>query len=148
MKQLPAAARTDTGFTLVEIVVVVVVLGLLAGLVAPQIIGRVSDAKEATARTQIDMLSVALDSYRLDNGRYPTTSQGLDALRTAPTSEPLPTNWRGPYVRRAVPMDPWDHPYEYRSPGDENPAAYDVFTLGLDGAPGGEGEDTDITNWQ
>ncbi|MGD8319599.1 MAG: type II secretion system major pseudopilin GspG [Gemmatimonadota bacterium] len=141
-------SRGAPGFTLVEILVVVIVLGLLAGLVAPRIIGRVSEARSATARTQIEMMSVALDSYRLDNGRYPTTQQGLQALRTRPTAEPTPMNWKGPYLRREVPMDPWGRPYEYRSPGEQNPQSFDLFTLGLDGAPGGEGENADITSWQ
>ncbi len=123
-------------------------LGLLAGLVAPRIVGRVSDARDATARTQIDMLGVALDTYRLDNGRYPTTLQGLEALRSEPTAEPRPRNWRGPYVRREIPVDPWGRPYAYVSPGEENPGSYDLFTLGLDGVPGGEGEDADVTSWR
>jgi general secretion pathway protein G len=148
MKLRPAPHSARYGFTLVEIVVVIIVLGLLAGLVAPQIIGRVSDAKSATARTQIEMIGVALDSYRLDNGRYPTTQQGLEALRVEPATDPLPNNWRGPYLRREVPMDPWGRSYEYLSPGQENPGSYDLFTLGLDGQPGGEGEDADITSWQ
>jgi len=143
----PIAPRAN-GFTLLEIMVVVIVIGLLAGLVGPQIIGRVSEAKGATARTQIEMIGVALDSYRLDNGRYPTTEQGLAALRTQPNTEPLPANWRGPYLRREVPMDPWGRAYEYRSPGEENPGSFDLFTLGLDGAPGGEGEDADVLSWK
>ena len=141
-------AFRSSGFTLLEVLVVVIVLGLLAGLVGPQILGRVSEARDATARTQIEMLAVALDSYRLDNGRYPTTQQGLAALRAAPTSDPVATNWRGPYLRREVPADPWGRPYEYRSPGEANPSSYDLFTLGLDGLPGGEGEDADINSWQ
>ncbi|MEJ2205758.1 MAG: type II secretion system major pseudopilin GspG [Gemmatimonadota bacterium] len=148
MKLRPNSHPVPRGFTLIELMVVVIVLGLLAGLVLPQITGRVSDAKLATARTQIEMMGVALDSYRLDNGRYPTTQQGLEALRTEPTTEPLPNNWRGPYLRREVPVDPWGRSYEYRSPGEENPTSYDLFTLGLDGQPGGEGEDADITSWQ
>lgn len=140
--------RAERGLTLIEILVVIIVLGLLAGLVAPQIIGRVSEAKSATARTQIELFSVALDNYRLDNGRYPTTQQGLDALRTQPTAEPVPRSWRGPYLRKEVPLDPWDRPYVYRSPGSENPQGYDLLTLGADGVPGGEGEDTDITSWE
>lgn len=136
------------GLTLIEILVVIIVLGLLAGLVAPRIIGRVSEARSATAHTQIELLSVALDNYRLDNGRYPTTEQGLAALRVKPTSDPLPANWRGPYLRKAVPLDPWDRPYIYRSPGEENPRSYDLLTLGADGIPGGEDEDADITSWE
>jgi len=140
--------RTERGLTLIEILVVIIVLGLLAGLVAPQIIGRVSEARGATARTQIELLSVALDNYRLDNGRYPTTQQGLEALRTKPAAEPEPRNWRGPYLRKDVPVDPWDRPYIYRSPGTENPQGFDLLTLGSDGVPGGEGEDADITSWE
>jgi len=148
MKLRPNSPTAPRGFTLIELVVVIIVLGLLAGLVLPQITGRVSDAKLTTARTQIEMMGVALDSYRLDNGRYPTTQQGLEALRVEPTTGPLPNNWRGPYLRREVPLDPWDRSYEYRSPGEANPTSYDLFTLGLDGQPGGEGEDADITSWQ
>ncbi len=140
--------RAERGLTLIEILVVIIVLGLLAGLVAPQIIGRVSEARSATAHTQIELLSVALDNYRLDNGRYPTTDQGLAALRTRPTADPLPPNWRGPYLRKAVPTDPWNRPYLYRSPGIENPQGYDLLTLGADGVPGGEGEDADIMSWE
>jgi len=140
--------RAERGLTLIEILVVIIVLGLLAGLVAPQIIGRVSEARSATAHTQIELLSVALDNYRLDNGRYPTTDQGLAALRTRPTADPLPPNWRGPYLRKEVPTDPWNRPYLYRSPGIENPQGYDLLTLGADGVPGGEGEDADIMSWE
>jgi general secretion pathway protein G len=148
MKLRSTESSTSPGFTLVEVMVVIIVLGLLAGLVAPRIIGRVSQAEEATARTQIEMLSVALDSYRLDNGRYPTTEQGLQALQVEPSTEPLPRNWSGPYLRRPVPTDPWGRSYEYVSPGEENPESYDLYTLGLDGSPGGEDENADITSWR
>src|SRR2546427_11046771 len=94
------------GFTLIEILVVIIVLGLLAALVGPRILGRVSEAKSATARTQIELLGVALDNYRLDNGTYPTTEQGLEALQEKPTREPVPLNWRGPYLKKALPLDP------------------------------------------
>lgn len=140
--------RSESGLTLIEILVVIIVLGLLAGLVAPRIIGRVSEAKTATARTQIELLGVALDNYRLDNGYYPTTEQGLAALRTRPLSEPQPRNWRGPYLQKDVPDDPWDRPYLYRSPGEVNAGSYDLLTLGRDGQPGGEDEDTDLTSWE
>jgi general secretion pathway protein G len=136
------------GLTLIEIVVVIIVLGLLAGLVGPQIIGRVSEAKTSTAQTQIELFSVALDNYRLDNGRYPTTEQGLQALRQKPVSEPVPYNWRGPYLQKEIPLDPWGQPYVYRSPGDVNSTTYDLLTLGRDGQPGGEDEDADVTSWQ
>jgi general secretion pathway protein G len=141
-------AGSQAGFTLIELLVVIVILGLLAGIVAPQVLGRISDAKTETARTQIEMLSVALDNYRLDNGSYPTTEQGLEALRTAPTREPVPRNWRGPYLRKDVPLDPWDRPYVYRSPGEQNRAGFDLLSLGRDGQPGGDGEDADVLSWK
>ena len=137
-----------TGFTLIELLVVIIVLGLLAALVGPRILGRVSEAKTATARTQIELLGTALDNYRLDTGSYPTTEQGLDALQKAPTHEPIPLNWRGPYVKRDVPADPWGRPYVYKSPGEHNPTSYDLSTLGRDGQSGGEGEDADVMNWK
>lgn len=136
--------RRRSGFTLLELVVVIIVLGLLAGIVAPQIIGRLSEAKSTTARTQIELLSVALDGYRLDNGNYPTTDQGLAALRERPSRAPAPANWRGPYLRKAVPLDPWGRPYLYRAPGERNPSAFDLESLGRDGKVGGDGEDADV----
>ena len=136
--------RQRSGFTLLELVVVIIVLGLLAGIVAPQVINRLSEAKTTTARTQIELLSVALDGYRLDNGSYPTTEQGLAALREKPTRAPLPANWRGPYLRKAVPLDPWGRAYLYRAPGEKNPGAFDLESLGRDGKAGGEGEDADV----
>lgn len=139
------AGPRRAGLTLIEIMVVVIVLGLLAGLVAPQILGRVSDARSETARTQLELIGVALDSYYLDNGRYPTTTQGLQALRVEPTSDPRPRDWRGPYLRGEVPDDPWGRPYAYRSPGERNPSAFDLETLGADGRVGGEGEDADLS---
>jgi general secretion pathway protein G len=133
-----------SGFTLLELVVVIIVLGLLAGIVGPQIIDRLSDAKSTTAKTQIELLSVALDAYRLDNGSYPTTDQGLGALRDRPTRPPVPTNWRGPYLRKDVPLDPWGRAYGYRAPGERNRGAFDLESLGRDGKSGGEGEDADV----
>lgn len=141
----PVAGRT--GFTLIEILVVIAVLAMLAALVAPNVFQHVGTAKDATARSQIELLGAALDSYRLDNGRYPTTEQGLEALQTMPTLEPLPSNWRGPYLRKAVPPDPWGAPFIYFSPGEMNPRGYDLLSLGADGEPGGEGEDADIVSW-
>lgn len=132
-----------SGFTLIELMVVILVLALLAGLVAPQIFGRVSEARIATARTQIDLLGVALDNYRLDNGFYPTTEQGLAALREKPVRDPAPVSWRGPYLRKDVPLDPWNRPYLYRSPADGT-SGFHLSSLGRDGAPGGEGEDADL----
>jgi general secretion pathway protein G len=136
------------GFTLIEILVVITVIGLLAALVGPRILGRVSEAKSATAKAQLEMLSVALDNYRLDNGSYPTTEQGLAALQEKPGRDPVPLNWRGPYLKRAIPADPWGKPYVYRSPGEHDPGGNDLSSLGKDGQPGGEGEDADITSWK
>lgn len=135
------------GFTLIEILVVIAVIAVLAALVAPNVFSHLGTAKDAAARTQMEMLSGALDAYRLDNGRYPTGSQGLEALRTVPQVQPLPRNWRGPYLRRGVPLDPWGYPYIFVSPGEANPTSFDLFTYGADGQVGGEGEDADIRAW-
>jgi general secretion pathway protein G len=136
------------GFTLIEMLVVILVLGVLAALVAPNVFRHVGGAKEAAARSQIELFGAALDAYRLDNDAYPTTEQGLEALRREPLSEPRPRNWRGPYVRREVPADPWGRPYLYRSPGVANPESYDLLSYGRDGREGGEGEDADVTSWR
>ena len=141
---MPRTLRARAAFTLLEVLVVLVVIALLAALVAPQILGRVSQARGTAATAQMELLGTALDSYRLDTGRYPTTEQGLRALRERPTRAPLPTGWRGPYLRKDVPMDPWGRAYEYRSPGRRNPDGFDLVTLGRDGASGGEGEDADL----
>jgi len=135
------------GFTLIEMMVVIVVIAVLAGLVGPMVFGHVSEAKVQAARAQIELFGLALDSYRLDNDAYPTTAQGLAALRAMPTSEPLPRRWRGPYLRKEVPLDPWGRPYVYRSPGDADPTGYGLYSLGRDGQPGGNDEDADITSW-
>jgi general secretion pathway protein G len=136
-----------SGFTLIEILVVIAVLAMLAALVAPNVFQHVGTARDATARSQIELLGAALDAYRLDNGRYPTTDQGLDALQVEPTLQPLPSNWRGPYLRKDVPLDPWGAPFIYLSPGEVNPRGYDLLSLGADGEPGGEGEDADVVSW-
>ncbi len=136
------------GFTLVEILVVIIVIAMLATLVAPSVFQHVDSAKASTARAQIEMLSAALDAYRLDNDRYPSTEQGLAALRQAPTAPPAPRRWRGPYLRRELPMDPWGQPYVFRSPGTVNPHSFDLLTLGRDGKEGGEGEDADVLSWK
>jgi general secretion pathway protein G len=142
-----AAARARAGFTLIELVVVIAVLAVLAAVVAPEVLRNMSDANSGAARTQIELLGTALDSYRLDNHAYPTTEQGLAALRTEPTAGEKPPRWRGPYLRKAVPADPWDRPYVYVSPGRQNPRGYDLYSLGRDGREGGENEDADITSW-
>jgi general secretion pathway protein G len=135
------------GFTLIEIVVVITVIAILATLVAPNVFRHVDSAQDATARAQIEMLGAALDAYRLDNGRYPTTQQGLAALRTSPSADPRPRSWRGPYLRRDVPLDPWDNAYVYVSPGNENPNGFDLLSYGSDGRPGGEADAADIVSW-
>lgn len=136
------------GFTLIELLVVIVVIATLATLVAPNVFRHVGAANDATARAQIEMLGAALDAYRLDNGHYPSTEQGLEALQSRPSGRPIPRNWSGPYLRKPVPQDPWDRPYVYRSPGEANPASYDLLSYGSDGAPGGEGDAADIVSWQ
>lgn len=136
-------SKRRNGLTLIELIVVLVVIGLLAGLVAPQILGRVSDARITTAKTQIELIGVALENYRLDNGVYPSTQQGLEALRTRPSGAPDARNWRGPYLKKAVPADPWGRPYLYRSPGDKDRSGFDLQTLGRDGKTGGVDEDAD-----
>src|SRR5438876_8735471 len=136
------------GFTLIELLVVITVIAILAGLVAPMVFSHVSDAKASAARAQIELFGMALEAYRLDNDYYPVTTQGLDALRTLPQGEPEARNWRGPYVKKTIPLDPWGRPYVYKSPGDVNPNGYDLLTYGRDGQPGGAGEDMDITSWE
>lgn len=136
--------RRRVGFTLLEIIVVIIVLALLAGLVAPQIFGRVGEARTTTARTQMELISTALDNYRLDVGSYPTTEQGLGALRARPTRAPVADGWRGPYLRKDVPLDPWRRAYLYLSPGVRNSTGFDLSTLGSDGKPGGDGDDADL----
>lgn len=141
-------AGPRAGFTLIEMLVVIIVIGLLAGMVGPRILGRVSEAKTTTARTQVELLGLALDNYRLDNGGYPTTEQGMAALQEKPAREPAALDWRGPYLKKAIPTDPWGRPYGYRSPGEHNPTGYDLWTLGRDGREGGEGDDADVSSWQ
>ena len=136
------------GFTLIELLVVIVVLGVLATLVAPDVFRHVGTAKGATARAQIEMLGAALDAFRLDTGRYPSTEQGLVALWEQPSLPPRPVNWRGPYLRKPVPADPWGASYVYRAPGTESRTGYDLFSLGADGKPGGVGDDADIVSWK
>lgn len=134
-------------FTLLELLVVLAIIATLAAVVAPSIFRNVGDAKTEAARSQIEIFALALDAYRLDNDVYPTTAQGLSALRTLPTGGDHPINWRGPYLRKEVPMDPWGRPYVYTAPGVENPTSYDLYSLGRDGKPGGESEDADLTSW-
>lgn len=132
------------GFTLIELMVVLVILGVLAALVVPSIVGRTADARITAARTDIAALSQALKLYRLDNGQYPTAAQGLAALTAKPTVAPVPANWKR-YVEK-MPNDPWNRPYGYALPGVKGDS--DVFSFGADGKPGGEGMDADIGSWQ
>lgn len=142
-----ARRRAAGGFTLLEILVVITVIAILAALVSPQVFRNVGDARAGAARAQVGILTLALDAYRLDNDWYPGTAQGLAALVREPEGEPRPRHWRGPYLRRGVPPDPWDRPYRYASPGVHDTTGFDLSTLGRDGAPGGEGEDADVTSW-
>ncbi len=144
----PSHRASRCGFTLIEVLVVVVIIAVLASIVAPNVFRHVDTAKNVTAQAQISTLGAALDAYRLDNGRYPTTEQGLAALWTTPTLEPRPSNWRGPYLRQPPPADAWGAPFVYRSPGDHLANGFDLSSLGADGAPGGAGDGTDITNWK
>lgn len=137
--------RRQRGFTLIEIMVVVIIIGLLAALIAPNVIGRVDDAQITRAQADIGQIESALKLYRLDNFTYPTTEQGLQALVTQP-NDPNIKNWKtGGYLPR-VPKDPWGNPYLYLNPG--NNSEIDVYTLGADGKPGGEGTAADIGNWE
>jgi len=130
------------GFTLLELLVVMVIIGLLAGYVGPKFFGQIGKSEVKAAKAQIDALQKSLDQYRLDVGHYPSTEQGLGALFTKPGDEP---KWAGPYLAKAVPKDPWGHDYQYRSPGEHGD--YDLLSYGRDGRPGGEGEDDDLTSW-
>lgn len=138
-----ARGKSMKGFTLLELLVVLVILGLLVGYVAPRYFGQIGKSEAKAARAQLDALEKALDTYRLDVGHYPSTEQGLAALQAAPGSE---SKWQGPYLKKAVPNDPWGRAYVYKAPGDHG--EYDLLSFGKDGKQGGTGEDADITNWQ
>jgi general secretion pathway protein G len=136
--------RTE-GFTLIELLVVLAVISVLASLVGPMVFRNVGDAKITGAKAQIELLGLALEQYRLDNDNYPSTAQGLEALRAPPAGEPAARNWRGPYLRNPVPPDAWGRPYVYLSPGTSHPESYDLLSYGRDGQPGGQGEDADVS---
>jgi len=131
-----------SGFTLLELLVVMVIIGLLASIVAPQYFSQLGKSNTKVARAQIESFGQALDQYRLDVGHYPTTEQGLAALRAAPSGV---AQWHGPYLKRDIPNDPWNHPYQYVSPGQHGD--YDLVSYGADGQPGGDGEAVDVTSW-
>ena len=133
------AIRRSRGFTLLELLVVIVIIGLLAGYVAPRYFSQVNKSEVQVAKAQIDAIEKALDQYRLDTRRYPTSEEGLQALTSRPGNE---ANWNGPYLKKAVPNDPWGKPYVYRTPGSKG--EFDLYSYGRDGKPGGSGDDTDI----
>lgn len=131
------------GFTLLELVVVLVILGTLAALVGPRLVGHSSEARVTATKTQIELFRQGLETFRMHVGRYPTTQEGLEALQTMPPNTPL---WKGPYLSRGIPMDPWGHAYLYRSPGELG-RDFDIVSLGSDGQVGGAGEAADIPSW-
>lgn len=142
-KNTPSRVR---GFTLIEVMVVIVILGVLAALIVPKVMSRPDEARIAAARQDIGSIIQALKLYRLDNMRYPTTEQGLQALVKKPTSAPIPPNWKGNGYLEKLPKDPWGNPYQYLQPGTHG--EIDIISLGADGAPGGEGSDADIGSWE
>lgn len=135
--------KNNKGFTLIELMVVVLILGLLAGVVGPRLFGNVGKAKQKAAKTQIEIFGTALDSFRLDIGRYPTSAEGLAVLRTKPSDG---EGWNGPYLTKEVPLDPWNQAYHYICPGTNGD--YDLYSFGADKTEGGEGENADIMSWK
>ena len=135
--------RDKSGFTLVELLVVMAIIALLAALVGPKLFPKLGKGKQSAAKAQIELLGQALDQFRLDVGRYPTTQEGLNALMVNPGVD---TSWEGPYLKKALPPDPWGKPYQYVCPGTHG--EYDLFSYGRDGNPGGEGEDKDVASWE
>ena len=137
-----AAARGARGFTLLELLVVIVIIGLLAAYVGPKYFAQLGKSEVTVAKAQIEAFEKSLDTYRLDVGRYPTTEEGLAALLVAPPA--AGTRWNGPYLKKAVPLDPWGHAYQYRAPGSKG--EYDIVSMGKDGQAGGSGENADISS--
>lgn len=135
--------RQPAGFTLLEMLVVLVIIGLLAGLVGPRLFGKVDESKVKTAQTQVKMLRGALETYRLDLGRFPSEQEGLSVLYSPPVDPQLKSRWKGPYLDEQVPLDPWGHPYQYGFPGAEG-QPFALYSQGADGRPGGEGYDADV----
>lgn len=146
---IPTTRRDRRGFTLIEIMAVVLIMGLLMAVVGVNIKAQIDKARLATARAQITQLESALEFYRMDNGRYPTSEQGLDALVREPSGDPAPRNYPpGGYLKKAdALLDPWGESFLYANPGSHNEHSYDLWTQGADAAPGGEGGDSDMGNW-
>lgn len=138
---MPTLLNKPRGFTLLELLVVIVIIGLLAAYVGPKYFAQLGKSEVTVAKAQIESFEKALDTFRLDVGRYPSTEEGLAALLVAPTNT---LRWNGPYLRRDLPKDPWGHPYQYRAPGTKSD--FDILSLGRDGQPGGSGDDADISN--
>lgn len=134
----------EQGFTLIELLIVMIILGLLAALVGPRMFGKAEKARQNTAKDQISLFETAIDTYRLDVGKFPTTEQGFQALRIRPAG--VGNKWDGPYLKKEIPLDPWGNPYNYKYPGEHGD--YDIVSMGADGKPGGEGEDADIVSWK
>lgn len=132
-----------SGFTMMELLIVLVIIGLLAALVGPALYQRIAPAKESVARAQIENFMTALDSYFVDTGRFPSAQQGLQALRLRPENE---AHWHGPYLKKEIPSDPWGNPFVYRSPGRNG--GYELLSLGADGREGGEADNRDVTSWE
>ena len=137
-----ANKKNQRGFSLIELLIVMVILGLLASLVGPKMFGKLGMAKQKTAKTQIEMLMTALDSYRLDMGRYPSQQDGLESLVDNPGSD----KWKGPYLAKGLPNDPWDNPYNYQNPGEHGEV--DISSFGSDGVGGGDDEEADVGSWE
>src|SRR4030067_2597489 len=135
--------RSERGFKLIEIMIVIIIIGLMAGLVAPRLMDKLTQAQHKAAKAQVAVFGIALDAFRLDVGRYPTTEEGLKVLREKPPGVEM---WKGPYLSKEVALDPWGKPYIYKSPGEHGD--YDLLSFGLDGVEGGEGENQDVMSWK